>query len=404
MWGNSQAWLIRSLVAAFALAAMLCPASAQELFSGGVSQPAIDAPLGLLSGGSEPPPRPNGIPSANPGFFDIPPAVPADRFPAQDITAPDDERFAPPSQQSFDGDVIPVNLHALLTEQGPPLNSGVIWRVFTLAGPDGKHQLISTHRESHPTVALPPGEYLVNAAYGLSNLTRKIEVKKGEQPEENFILNTGALKLSAELADHKLLDGDVRFDIMSDEQDQFGNRKTLLSDVKPERMVRLNAGGYYIVSTCGDANAKVRADVTVEPGKLTVVTIKHSAAKVTLKLVQTPGGEALADTQWTILTPTGDVVKQGAGALPSHILAAGNYAVVARHNGLSYTRKFTVEPGDAEQVEVAVKDGPSSPEVLESIINPTGAGSADFAGESATPPASIGGFANPGALLHDSKK
>ena len=65
---------------------------------------------------------------------------------------------------------------------------------------------------------------------------------------------------------------------------------------------------------------------------------------MTFKLVQSPGGEAFADTQWSILTTTGDVVKENAGALPTHILAVGDYAVVAKHNTESYTSKFSVIP------------------------------------------------------------
>ena len=43
-------------------------------------------------------------------------------------------------------------------------------------------------------------------------------------------------------------------------------------------LVRLNAGIYRIVSTYGDANATVEADVTVEAGKLSEASVTHSAA------------------------------------------------------------------------------------------------------------------------------
>ncbi len=213
------------------------------------------------------------------------------------------------------------------------MQSGLIWRVFTdTAGPNGQHKLVSTHREAMPTAALLPGEYFVNAAYGLSNLTKKIKVESGRSVEETFVLNTGGLKLSAVHGQWRAAAPDsVHFDILSDEEDQFGNRHTILGDAKPGSCIRLNAGAYHIVSHYGDANATVRADVTVEPGKITEATVKHAASKITFKLVQSAGGEALADTQWSILTKTGDVVKEIAGALPSCILAAGNYAVVARH-------------------------------------------------------------------------
>jgi hypothetical protein len=160
----------------------------------------------------------------------------------------------------------------------------------------------------------------------------------------------------------------------------------IMENAKPGLVIRLNAGAYHIVSLYGDANATVRVDVTVEPGKITEATIKHAAAAITFKLVQSAGGEALADTQWSILTTTGDVVKENAGALPTHILSIGNYAVVAKHNGESYTSKFDVVAGKPKQIEVVMESGPASPEALKAIIEPP----------PAPPPAPGGPVAAPG--------
>ena len=294
----------------------------------------------------------------------------------------------PPSPSAGPSAPVPVTFKALLTEGGPQVKSGLIWRVFTpQLGSNGAHKLVSTHHEATPTAALLPGEYLVNAAYGLSNLTRKIKVESGRSLEETFVLNTGGLKLAAVLANGDTLPGpSVHFDILADEEDQFGNRHRILEDAKPGVVIRLNAGAYHLVSTYGDANATVRADVTVEPGKITEATVTHAAAAITFKLVQSPGGEALADTQWTILTPTGDVVKENTGALPKHILAAGNYAVVASHNGESYTNKFSVVSGQTKQIEVVMQDGPASPEALKAITEPPPPPPAPPPGESVAAP------------------
>ena len=287
---------------------------------------------------------------------------------------------------------VPVTFKALLTEGGPQVKSGLIWRVFTpQLGSNGAHKLVSTHHEATPTAALLPGDYLVNAAYGLSNLTRKIKVESGRSLEETFVLNTGGLKLAAVLANGDTLPGpSVHFDILADEEDQFGNRHRILEDAKPGVVIRLNAGAYHLVSTYGDANATVRADVTVEPGKITEATVTHAAAAITFKLVQSPGGEALADTRWTILTPTGDVVKENTGALPKHTLAAGNYAVVASHNGESYTNKFSVVSGQTKQIEVVMQDGPASPEALKAITEPPPPPPAPPPGESVAAPGAPG--------------
>ena len=293
-------------------------------------------------------------------------------IPPKESAAPARTPAAPGAPGAGQSAPVPVTFKALLTEAGPQVKTGLIWRVFTpQPGANGARKLVSTHHEAMPTAALVPGDYLVNAAYGLSNLTKKIKVESGRSLEETFVLNTGGLKLAAVLAGGAALPpSSVHFDILSDEEDQFGNRHKILDDAKPGVVIRLNAGAYHLVSTYGDANATVRADVTVEPGKITEATVKHAAAPVTFKLVQSAGGEALADTKWSILTTTGDVVKENTGALPTHILAVGDYAVVANHNGESYTSKFSVTAAEAKQIEVVMESGPASPEALKAITEP----------------------------------
>jgi hypothetical protein len=317
----------------------------------------------------------------------------------------------PPSPQA--GRPVPVTFKALVTETGPKLDNGLTWRVYAAkAEPGGEYKLISTHREAMPTAALLPGDYLVNAAYGLSNLTKKIKVESGRSIEESFVLNTGGLKLAATFSNGEPMpEASIRFDIMSDEEDQFGNRHKILGNAKPGTIIRLNAGAYHIVSVYGDANATVRADVTVEPGKVTEATVRHNGAKITFKLVQSLGGEALADTKWKILTSAGDLVKENAGALPTHILAPGSYAVVADHASLNYTRKFSIEASETKQIEVVVEDGPTSPEVLKALLDPPEPPpAAEYAGEGAMDPNAGFGFSsgpadpnapliNPGALF-----
>jgi hypothetical protein len=268
---------------------------------------------------------------------------------------------------------VPVTFKALVSEGGPRLQSGLIWRVYESKAslPNARYKLVSTHRDAMPTAALFPGEYLVNAAYGLSNLTKKIKVESGHSLEETFVLNTGGLKLAAVLpSGDPLPTSPASYDILSDEADQFGHRKMVLRNAKPGTVIRLNAGAYHIECLYGDANATVKADVTVEPGKITEATLKQTGAKTTFKLVQSLGGEALADTKWTILTSAGDVVKENAGALPTHILAPGSYSVIADHAGLNYTRTFSIGSGEAKQVEVVIDDGPTSPEALKALTDP----------------------------------
>jgi hypothetical protein len=73
---------------------------------------------------------------------------------------------------------------------------------------------------------------------------------------------------------------------------------------------------------------------------------------VTFKLVVRAGGDAIADTQWNIANAQGEVVKESVGALPTHVFAPGTYTVSARNAGDVFQRTFTVQAGQAAQVEV----------------------------------------------------
>ncbi|MGL5734711.1 MAG: hypothetical protein ACRCYS_07585, partial [Beijerinckiaceae bacterium] len=95
--------------------------------------------------------------------------------------------------------------------------------------------------------------------------------------------------------------------------------------------------------------------IKVESGKLTEATMNHRAATVTLKLVTAPGGEALAGTAFSVLTPGGDVIRELIGAYPNMILAEGEYVAIARHQGKVYQRQFKVDSGLDRDIEVLLK-------------------------------------------------
>jgi hypothetical protein len=246
-----------------------------------------------------------------------------------------------------------VRLTAVLTEDGQPIDQGLIWRVFRdKPGADGKPVLIETHRETTPTLRLAPGEYIVTVAFGRANLTRRISVAS-EQAEERFVLNAGGLRIIAALAGREPInEKTVSYDIYSDERDQYGQRVRVASGIKPGIVVRLNSGLYNIVGSYGDANAIARADVTVEAGKITEATLTHAAGMATFKLVARSGGEAFADTQWSVVNAQGEIVKESSGALPTHILAPGTYTVSAKNAGEVFQRTFTLRAGESLQVEI----------------------------------------------------
>ena len=263
-----------------------------------------------------------------------------------------------------------VKLVALLTADGQQIDQGLVWRVYlATADAAAKAKLVAESREPSPSLKLQPGDYTINAAFGRANLTRKIAVKQGATLTEQFVLNAGGLRVNPSVAGKPAPANAISYAIYSDDRDQFANRTAVMTGARPSLVIRLNAGIYHVVSTYGDANAKVEADVTVEAGKLTEASIVHTAGRANFKLVTRTGGEALPDTHWTIHAADGEIVKESVGALPTHMLAPGDYTVTAKAAGRAFKRQFTLKDGDITSVEVMMEGGETPPDTGD--LNPS---------------------------------
>ncbi len=278
------------------------------------------------------------------------------------IVSPDPNYIGPSPMDAPDPgpprDVRPgsFTLEARLTADGPSLKDGVDWRIFgDKAGSDGKLPLLGETSGGVIYVRLDPGTYYIDAALGRAQLARKIDVKKTTGGAV-FVLNAGGMRLLAMNGKDTPLSGsDVSFDVYAPDEGGAGARFLLMSNAPPGKVIALAAGIYHVVSHYGDANAVVRADIRVDAGKLTEATVYQKAARLTLKLVEVHGGEAIANTEWSVVSPDGDNIVESVGAFPSVVLAAGQYKAIAQHDGKSYHTDFTVEPGVNRDVEVLLK-------------------------------------------------
>jgi hypothetical protein len=237
----------------------------------------------------------------------------------------------------------------------PLINSGLIWRVFA-ASPDstGVFRLIKEDHAAAPTFVLPPGNYVVHASLGLASAAKAVQLR-GETVREVFEIPAGGIRLEGRVGDVRIPAGQISFDIFPGSQFDTTERRPIAQNVMTGDVVLLPQGTYYIVSNYGDGNSVVRSDVHVQAAKLADVVVTHRAAVITLKLVNDKGGEALANTQWTVLTPGGDVIKESIGAFPRVVLAEGDYHVIARNEGRTYQRDFKVITGVDSEIEVLAR-------------------------------------------------
>jgi hypothetical protein len=237
----------------------------------------------------------------------------------------------------------------------PPISGGLVWRVYS-GKPDqtGIFRLIREDKAAAPTFVLPAGNYVVHVSFGLASAVRPVQLRV-ETVREVFELPAGGMRIEGRVGDVRIPTNQISFDVYKGSQFDTADRRPIAQNVLTGDVVLVPTGTYYIVSNYGDGNAVVRSDVSVQTAKLTDIVVTHRAAVITLKLVSEQGGEALANTQWTVLTPGGDVIKESIGAFPRVVLAEGEYRAIARNEGKTYERDFKVITGVDGEIEVLAR-------------------------------------------------
>ena len=246
-----------------------------------------------------------------------------------------------------------ITLSAQLTDKGADITRGIVWRVFKPEAVNGKLPMVASAHGGTAVFQLEPGSYLVHASYGRAGATKRITVVGKDAKRESLVLDAGGLKLDAVLSGGvRIPPKKLRFSIYEGTAEANGDRALIIPDVEPNSVVRLNAGIYHVVSTYGAVNAVIRSDIRVEAGKLTEATVEHHAAEITMKLVRETGGEAIADTSWSLLNESGDPIKETVGAFASMVLAEGDYTIIAKNRDRIYQKDFTVVAGQNQEIEV----------------------------------------------------
>jgi hypothetical protein len=238
----------------------------------------------------------------------------------------------------------------------PTISGGLHWRIYPdKPEPGGGFRLLKEERSANPVFTLAPGTYVIYAGFGLASATKVVELHPGDSLREVFDISAGGLRLQGKVGDVRIPHGQISFDLYRGSQFEPGDKRPIVRGAQSGDVILVPEGTYHIVSNYGDANSTVRSDIRVQAGKLIDATVTHRAAIITLKLVNQYRGEALANTQWSVLTPGGDVVKEAIGAFPRVILAEGDYRAIARNDGKTYQRDFKVITGVDGEVEVLAR-------------------------------------------------
>lgn len=312
-----------------------------QLFNLPTIRPPADIPQEPTQNLAPPSETPAPVVPRGPSLQSLPPA--SNPVPQQS------QRPAPPAQAQ-------LQLAARYGSNLPQITSGLHWRIYPVKPDQAGFRALKEDRGAAPVFSLPPGNYVVHVGFGLASATRTINLR-ADGSREIFEIPAGGLRITGRVGDARIPSGQVWFDLFPGSQFDPGDRRAIVQSVAAGDVILVPEGSYHIVSHYGDGNSVVRSDIRVQSGKLIDAVVTHRAAIITLKLVSQYGGEARANTQWSVLTPGGDIVKESIGAFPRVILAEGEYRAVARSDDREkpYERTFKVVTGVDTEVEVLAR-------------------------------------------------
>jgi len=239
--------------------------------------------------------------------------------------------------------------------ESPVITGGLHWRIYA-DRPDssGVFRMLREDRSAQPTFVLPAGRYIIHVSFGLASVAKPVQIRN-ETVREVLEIAAGGLAVQGKVGDVRIPTGQISFDVFKGSQFEQGDRRPIAASVATGDVVLLPEGTYYILSKYGDGNAVVRSDIRVQSGRLTDVIVTHRAAAIMLKLVSNRGGEALANTDWAVMSPAGDVITESKGAFPRVILAEGEYKVIARNDNKVYQQDLKVITGVDGEIEVLAR-------------------------------------------------
>jgi hypothetical protein len=245
-----------------------------------------------------------------------------------------------------------LSLRATYGERGGEIAHTMLWRVYAVRGTEAT--FITQSDQPRPSFTLAPGDYAIHASHGLASATRQLSISDGNA-SATLAINAGELLVSGYLGvvENPIPTHRQRLAVFIPTANN-SEGKLVTDNLRPGTALRLPEGTYHLVSTYTGSNSIIRTDVKVDTGKVTQASVNHRAATMTLKLVRSIGGVALAGAQWTIATPGGDIVAEAVGAFPNVDIAEGSYSVLARFKDRDYRGTMKVEGGINRDFEIVV--------------------------------------------------
>jgi len=285
---------------------------------------------------------------------------------------------APPAQTDGRPGLL---LRTLLGEGNEAVPWSMHWSV-TRSGQSGPP--VFEGRAANPSLALPPGQYRVEARDGSIAVTKTVEVSDTGRTVADLVLNAGTLRVRAQWQRSGALIGDGVISIANAGQVPPGGKAdartgALLASVRASDTTFLLPAGRYVVFV-EEGLVRAQRSVVVPAGSRGRVDMAVNGARLRLAAAVRDGLGELDRPLFSIAEDDPDApggrreIAQSAAREAEFVVPPGTYHVSVRQGGLEGREVLAVGPGEVVRRTLALAAGKV---VLESRL----AGTAQRLGE-----------------------
>ncbi len=232
-----------------------------------------------------------------------------------------------------------VELSARLSESGGLIERDISWTLR-----DAQGSIVYDKNTELAHVALPPGDYSVEARYGSASFSQSLTLLEANRLMVSFVLEVGGIRVLPRVQGLGLMAAQTRSLVYALSGPDKG-RLITISKV-PGEILRVKSGDYRIESRFATGNAVAVADVHVNSGLMSAVEIDHAAGLARLSYVGAPG----AHVSWLVTNDRGEDLPAIDGLSASLVLKPGAYTAKARIGSELLTASFDIAAGQERDI------------------------------------------------------
>ncbi len=136
---------------------------------------------------------------------------------------------------------VPLSVSARFGRDLPAINGGLHWRIYK-PEQNGVPRLVKEDKGAAPVIALAPGNYVINVAFGLATATKAVQVRS-DAVREVFEIPAGGLRIEGRVGDVRIPQGQISFDALQG-QPVRARRQASARPQRHDRRRGAGAGGH----------------------------------------------------------------------------------------------------------------------------------------------------------------